>query len=336
MNLTEYGHLLIDEFGASLKKKKKRLLIITDDKKEEIPIKSIKDLVISGKVSISSELIKALAESGVDILFTTPMGKPVARVVSAKMGGTVENRYEQYKSLEDGRSILIAKSIILGKIRNQMSNIRYYSKSRRMNEVLSSRLYDIYVQIKEKFERLQSDEFEDLDSARKKLLAYEGECANYYWDGIKLALDDWNFEGRNQKSSDPVNLSLNIAYNMLSGQIWKYTLRFGLDPFMGYIHVDRPGKLSLVFDLMEPFRPMVDRFVVSFLKRLNPAYFSEKAKSNTISTLRNLFFSDFMQSKIEYKGRRMTIETVMFYYLQEFVSFLRGRRDSFTIPYIPW
>jgi CRISPR-associated protein Cas1 len=105
---------------------------------------------------------------------------------------------------------------------------------------------------------------------------------------------------------------------------------------MGYIHVDRPGKLSLVFDLMEPFRPMVDRFVISFLKKLSPAYFSEKAKSNTISMLRNQFFSDFMQNKIEYKGRKMMIETVMFYYLQEFVSFLRGRRESFTIPYIPW
>ena len=336
MNLTEYGHLLIDEFGASLKKKKKRILIITDDKKEEIPIKSVKDLIISGKVSISSELIKTLAESGVDILFTTAMGKPVARIVSAKMGGTAENRYEQYKSFEDRRCILIAISIILGKIRNQMSNVRYYSKSRRMNEVLSSRLYDLYVLIKDKFEHLQNEEFEDLDSARKRLLAYEGECANYYWDGIKLALNGWNFEGRNQKSSDPVNLSLNIAYNLLSAQIWKYTLRFGLDPFMGYIHVDRPGKLSLVFDLMEPFRPMVDRFVVSFLKKLSPAHFSEKAKNNTISMLKDQFFSDFMQSRIEYKGRKMKMETVMFYYLQEFVSFLRRNKDSFTIPYIPW
>lgn len=68
-----------------------------------------------------------------------------------------------------------------------------------MNEVLSSKLYDIYVQLKEKFEQLQNEEFEDLDLARKKLLSYEGECANYYWDGIKLALDGWNFEDRNQK-----------------------------------------------------------------------------------------------------------------------------------------
>ncbi len=336
MNITEYGHLIVDEFGAILKKKKKRILIATENEKKEIPIKSIRDLIISGKVSISSELIKELAESGVDILFTTPTGKPVARVINAKAGGTAENRYEQYKSLEDIRGIKVAKSVILGKIRNQMSNIRYYSKSRRMNEVISSKLYDIYKLMKDKFDELSYEDFEDLDSARKKILAYEGECANYYWDGIKLTLDDYNFEGRNQKSSDPVNLSLNVAYNMLMGQIWKYILKFGLDPFMGYIHVERPGKLSLVFDLMEPFRPMVDRFVIGFLKKLSPAYFSDKAKSKTIAMLRNQFFEDFMQGRIEYKGRKMKMETMMFYYLQEFVSFLRGNRESFTIPYLPW
>jgi len=336
MNITEYGHLIVDDFGAVLKKKKRRILIISDGGKEEIPIKSVRDLIISGKISISSEIIKALAESGVDILFTTPTGKPVARVVNAKAGGTAENRYEQYKSLEDGRGIKIAKSVILGKIRNQMSNLRYYSKSRRMNEIISSKLYEAYSSIKIKYEQLQSEDFESLEVARKRILAYEGECANYYWDGIKLALDDWNFDGRNQKSSDPVNLCLNICYNLLSGQIWKYTIKFGLDPFMGYLHVDRPGKLSLVFDLMEPFRPIADRFLVSFLKKITPAHFSEKSKNATISTLINQFFSDFMQNRIEYKGRKMLMETVMFYYLQEVVSFLKGNRDSITMPYIPW
>ncbi len=336
MNLTEYGHLIIDDFGAILKKKKKRILIVSNDKKEEIPLKSIRDVIISGKISITSELLKELAESGIDVLFTSPTGKPVARLVNAKAGATAGNRYEQYKSLEDSRGIKIAKSVILGKIRNQMSNMRYYSKSRRLNEEISSKLYDLYALIKAKYEQLRDEQFEDLDHARKKLLAYEGECANYYWDGIRIALDDWNFESRDQKSSDPVNLSLNICYNLLMGQVWKYTLKFGLDPYLGYIHVERPGKLSLVFDLMEPFRPMVDRFTISFLKKISPAYFSEKSKGTTILMLKNQFFSDFMQNRIEYKGRKMQMETVMFYYLQEVVSFLRGNRDSITIPYIPW
>jgi len=336
MNLTEYGHLIIDEFGVTLRKKRKRILVVSESCKEEIPLKSVRDVIISGKANISSELLKAFAESGVDVLFTTPTGKPVARLVGAKLGGTASNRIEQYRSLEDGRGVKAAKTIILGKIRNQMSNVRYYSKSRRMNEVLSTKLYELYEKIKEKFESLQAEDFENLDEARKRILAYEGEVANYYWDAIKLSLGNWNFPGRVQKSDDPVNLSLNICYNLLSAQLWKYTMKFGLDPFLGYVHVDRPGKLSLVFDLMEPFRPMVDRFVISFLKKITPAHFSEKTKSNTISTLMKQFFSDFMQSRLEYRGRKMLMETVMFYFLQEFVSFLKGNKDSFSTPYLPW
>ena len=118
--------------------------------------------------------------------------------------------------------------------------------------------------------------------------------------------------------------------------MWKYTLKFGLDPFIGYLHVERPGRISLVFDLIEPFRPIVDRFLISFLKKISPAYFSEKAKSRTILTLKNQFFSDFMQSRIEYKGRKMQMETLMFYYVQEIVSFLRGNKETITTPYIPW
>lgn len=336
MRLTEYGHLLIDEFGIKLKKKRRRILLIYNNKKEEIPIKSVKELIISGKASITSELIKSLVEQGVDILFTSPMGKPVARVVHTKLGGTAANRYEQYKSINDQRAIEVAKAVIFGKIRNQTSNLRYYSKSRRMNEEISSKLYDSYKILKEKAEKLKNEDFNDLDFARKKILAYEAECANVYWDGLKLILRKWNFDGRDQEGKDPVNLCLNITYNLLACQIWKYTLKFGLDPFLGYLHVERPGRLSLVFDLMEPFRPMVDRFTFSFLKGLEMKHFSEKLKGSTINVLKSYFFSNFMESRIEYKGRKMKMETVMFYYIQDFVSFLKGNKDFISVPYIPW
>ena len=127
MKLTRYGHLIIDEVGASLKKKRRRILIITKEKKEEVPLKIIRDVVIVGKVSMTSELIKTLMESGIDLLIATPFGRPIARVVGAKAGGTAENRYEQYKSLSDERGIYIAKAVILGKIRNQCSNCLLYT-----------------------------------------------------------------------------------------------------------------------------------------------------------------------------------------------------------------
>jgi len=334
--LTEYGHLVVDEFGVSLKKKRRRVLVITRDFKEEIPIKSIKELIIAGKANLSSELIRVLVESGVDLLFTSPTGRPIARLVGTRVGGTAKNRYEQYKSLEDDRGIQIAKSVMFGKFRNQMSNMRYYSKSRRATEEISAKLFDTYFLMKKKLEEVENQNYNTLDEARARIMSLEGEIARIYWDGMRYVFDKWKFNGRNHRSNDPVNFMLNIAYNMLSGQIWKYILRFGLDPFLGYVHVERPGKLSLVFDLMEPYRPFVDRLVASFLKDKSSLDFSKENKSLTIKKFREEFYNFLTEKRIEYKGRKMRVETSMFYYVQEIVSFLRRNTSSISVPYLSW
>ncbi len=340
MDVTQYGHLVVDGFGVSLKKKRGRILILSKGEKREVPIRSVKEVVIMGKVAISSELLKALAQSGTDLLITSPTGKPVARLIPAKAGGTARNRYEQYKSLEDGRGIEIARAVIVGKIRNQASNLSYYSKARRMNERISSELYYAAQQLKGEMEELKNEEFRDIEDARRRIMARESRCANIYWEKIALIMDEWKFKGREKrdlegKAIDPVNLCLNVCYNLLSAQIWKNVLRFGLDPFLGYLHVERSGRLSLVYDLMEPFRPMVDRFVFSYLRGMSPSLFSSDIVSGTIASLRGRFFSDFMNWRLEYKGRKLGMEAVMFLYLRDIVSFLREGREP-TIPYIPW
>ncbi|MGC8933482.1 MAG: CRISPR-associated endonuclease Cas1 [Candidatus Methanodesulfokora sp.] len=341
METTEYGHLLVDGFGVSLRKKRGRILVVKGGEKKEFPIKSIKEIVVMGKAAISSELLKVLAQSGVDMLITTPTGRPVARLMPAKAGGTARNRYEQYRSLEDRRGIEIARAVIIGKIRNQASNLSYYSKSRRMNEKISSELYEAAQKLKNEMEELQEEEFQDINDARRRIMARESRCADLYWEKVSLIMEDWKFKRREKRTDlegrelDPVNLCLNVCYNLLSAQIWKNVLRFGLDPFLGYLHVERPGRISLVYDLMEPFRPIVDRFVFSYLKGMSSSLFSEGMRGGTIASLRNRFFSDFMSWRLEYKGRKLNMETIMFLYIRDVVSFLREGREP-TMPYIPW
>jgi CRISPR-associated protein Cas1 len=338
---TQYGHLLIDGFGVSLRKRRGRILILSKGEKKEVPMKSVKEVVIIGKAALSSELLKALAQSGTDLLIATPTGRPVARLIPAKAGGTARNRYEQYKSLEDRRGIEIARAVIVGKIRNQASNLSYYSKARRMDEELSSELYDAAQQLKSEMEELKNEEFPDIDEARKRIMARESKCANIYWEKIASIMEEWKFRGREKRTDlegnviDPVNLCLNVCYNLLSAQVWKNVLRFGLDPFLGYLHVERPGRISLVYDLMEPFRPMVDRFVFSYLRGMSPSLFSSNIVSGTIASLRSRFFSDFMNWRLDYKGRKLGMETIMFLYVRDIVSFLRGGKEP-TMPYIPW
>ncbi len=78
-------------------------------------------------------------------------------------------------------------------------------------------------------------------------------------------------------SPDPFNAALNIGYGMLQKEVWRAIFAVGLDPFIGFLHKPRPGRMSLVFDLMEEFRPLIDREMLSLARR----------KPNIIARLQN-------------------------------------------------
>jgi len=69
----------------------------------------------------------------------------------------------------------------------------------------------------------------------------------------------------NRHASHPVNAMLNYAYAVLESQVRIATVSEGLDPNVGYLHVSRPGRVALVYDLMEPLRPQVDSLVLYFV-----------------------------------------------------------------------
>jgi CRISPR-associated endonuclease Cas1 len=71
--------------------------------------------------------------------------------------------------------------------------------------------------------------------------------------------------GRNRHAAHPVNAVLNYAYTVLESQVRIATVSQGLDPTIGYLHVCRPGRVALVYDLMEPLRPRVDRWLLDFV-----------------------------------------------------------------------
>lgn len=342
MYLTEWGHLVVDDYGVFLRKRHGRILLVfSDGSKKEFALRRIREVIISGKVGISSDLLKYLANNGIDVLITSSTGRPLARIVYARHGGTARNRYEQYKAIEDGRACRIARMIIAGKLSNQVSNMKYYSKSRSKDRSQSKTLYEKGNMIKELKEKLDYIKTTDLDECRKEVMSIEAQAANIYWDGMKIILGKYGFKERLQrrdrsKELDLANLCLNVAYNNLAGTVWKYVLRYSLDPFQGFLHAERPGKLSLVFDLMEPFRPIIDRFVVSFLSRTNMDRLKRMSRAEIARTLSRKYYEEFTRSSIDYKARKMTIEASIFWFVQDVVSYLNGRKTTIQPPYIPW
>jgi CRISPR-associated endonuclease Cas1 len=126
-----------------------------------------------------------------------------------------------------------------------------------------------------------------LDTSKdvSELRFYEARAASTYfaqWQGLELnwkgssrsyVPPEWlrvgqrrsEFRGSNRHATHPVNAILNYAYAMLESQVHITALEAGLDPAIGYLHASRPGRLALVYDLMEPLRPIVDRIVLRFV-----------------------------------------------------------------------
>lgn len=97
-----------------------------------------------------------------------------------------------------------------------------------------------------------------------------------HWKGTgrKPIPPDWHqaglrqsfVSGTNRHATHPINAMLNYAYGVLESQVRIAAVATRLDPTIGYLHVSRPGRVALVYDLMEPLRPQVDRRVLDFVQ----------------------------------------------------------------------
>lgn len=115
--------------------------------------------------------------------------------------------------------------------------------------------------LKESLQYIQNAESKD------QLRGYEGEAASIYFgvfnELILQQKKEFNFQGRNKRPpKDNVNAMLSFVYTLLTNQITSALEVVGLDPYVGYLHTDRPGRVSLALDLIEELRSVyVDRFV---------------------------------------------------------------------------
>jgi CRISPR-associated protein Cas1 len=166
-----------------------------------------------------------------------------------------------------------------------------------------------------------------VDEAREALLSIEGSSGRNYWGAVRLLLPkEVEFDTREHRGAiDPVNSALNYGYGILYAQIWGAILNAGLEPFAGFLHVDRPGKPSLVLDMIEEFRqPVVDRAIIAAL-----------GKGTTIETQGGLLTDssrrtiaqlvlERLESEVIFRGQRHQLKSVVQIQARNLASALRG------------
>jgi group II intron reverse transcriptase/maturase/CRISPR-associated endonuclease Cas1 len=240
-----------------------------------VPLRVLRHITVaSAGVSLSSNLLMDCWRNEVGVDFVDRSGTSFARV-QFEDDPSVRLALAQVDAQRSGTAGCIARSIVAGKIGNQMSLVRYFLKSRpRSNPIVSECLRRVELMGKLAAGVAELKQVDaDLDTLRGKLLSIEGRSASLYWDCVtEIIGTSADFPGREGRGArDLVNSLLNYGYGILYGRVWQAVAQQGLTAGIGFMHVQQKGKPALVFDLIEEFRQeAVDHPVVAAVTRHLP------------------------------------------------------------------
>lgn len=329
-------HLIVEEYGSFIAKKSERLTVTCrGDKRVEAPLMHLETVLVSAHgVSLSSDAIAACAEAGIPIHIIDSRGTPVAALYSAGLAATVETRRAQLAARADTRGLVVAKAVAAGKIQNQAILLKYIAKYRKERH---PQLYEevrlLADEVRDHLAELDRWQGNSVDDCRGQLLSIEGRAAQKYWAAVKLLLPaDRNWPGRRtQGATDPVNGALNYGYGILYGQVERALVLAGLDPYAGFLHVDRPGKASLVFDLIEEFRqPVVDRTIIAMC---NLGMALTLDDQNHLDEPTRHAVAEKVLARLEgiesYDGKRFPLRAIIQHQARRLAAFFRNERPTY-------
>lgn len=242
---------------------------VNDTEQGRVPVHMIGNLVCFGRTGASPALLGHCAENGITVSFLTPQGRFLARV-EGPVSGNVLLRRRQYRQADDPVTTAgVACHIVAAKIANQRAVLR------RALADHGERLRSADREALQKAERLLANAGRRaLRSTNVEILrGIEGEAARAYFAVFRyLVTNDeatFHFERRYRRPPlDPVNALLSFLYVLLLHDCRSALETVGLDPAVGFLHRDRPGRPSLALDLMEELRPwLADRLTLSLINR---------------------------------------------------------------------
>ena len=254
--------------GAALRKDGETLVAeVEGEIKARVPLHMLASVVIFGPILVTPALIGACAGAGITLVLLDRNGRFQARI-DGPVSGNVLLRRAQYRASDAPEEIV--RSMILGKVANQrsvlMRSLRDYGPD--YSDADRAALDHAALRMAHILRRVELA-YQTLDQLRGS----EGEAANLYFsvfDHLIRSPDAaLRWKGRSRRPPlDPMNALLSFLYTLLAHDCRSACESVGLDPAVGFLHRDRPGRPSLALDLMEELRaPLADRLALSLINR---------------------------------------------------------------------
>lgn len=297
-----FNTLYITQAGSSLLKDHETVVVKNENKVIlQVPIHHLIGIVCLGSaIYVSPELMRYCNETQVAISFISEYGKFQGRVEGIKNGNVLLRREQFRKADLESCCLEFSKRFVQGKIANYRTQLMRFAR-----EALSEDVRESYEKASNKLlnvlKHIQTAQTVD------QVRGFEGEGSATYFSVFNLAIknSDFKFEGRVRRPpKDSVNALLSFLYTILCHDCTGALAAIGLDPQVGFLHTDRPGRPSLSCDLMEEFRPiLVDRLVLKLinLKQIKPKDFETELSGSVRmkDETRKLILTEYQKNKQE-------------------------------------
>lgn len=240
------------------------VILAENSEKRRFPLHMLENIMCFSYKGASPALMGACAERKIGLSFFSPNGKFLAGV-HGKEYGNVLLRKQQYRISDDKeQGVQYAKNMMIGKVYNSRWTLERTARDHKERVDYES-IRKISAELQEGLLKIRT--VDNIDQLR----GIEGELASRYFSVFdELILnqkDDFIFQTRNRRPPmDRVNALLYFAYAVVERECANALRSVGLDPFVGFMHTDRPGRESMALDIMEEFRSILcDRFVLTLI-----------------------------------------------------------------------
>ena len=240
--------IYLTEQGSELTKEGHHLVVRKGEYSHTIFTHKVSQIVAIGNIKISHEALVQIFSVGVDMVFLAQNGKYIGRL-ACEEPKNIFLRRKQFLLSDNGEfSLKIAKSIVIGKLTNLITVLMRIQRTKNAPQA-KDKANQIRMLLK------NVEDATSVDSVR----GYEGRGSQLYFSALKYGLkNDYGFTKRVRRPpTDPVNSLLSLLYTFLMNKVYIAIRLASLEPYIGTLHTLDYGRYSLVFDLMEEFRPII-------------------------------------------------------------------------------
>ena len=254
------GTLYINQDDVFIGKTDERLNVkLKNQTLQDVPLIHLDGVVIMGRATISPAAIDELMQRKIPLTFLSDTGHFLGKL-EPELSKNIFVRSAQWKAAgETPQAIHVVQGFIRGKLKNYRTSLT--QTKREHSEV---NLESAIAQISNIIPKL--DKTHNIDSLRG--LEGAGSAAYFGVFNQLIRAEGFVFKPRHRPATDPVNSLMNFAYTLLRHDVQSAINIVGFDPYLGYLHVQRYGRVGLAFDLMEEFRPLVaDNMILNAINR---------------------------------------------------------------------